>query len=235
MTVRTSDRARMSSVIWVRGEKDVRWVDRSQEPHEPIASSGSRDETHPERAVDGLCGSNGRDVRRRRLRGSLGTLAESGPCANAVAERFVALGLQAVTGSRWRYQTCWFLRKRVEKFAFPRLPVAVFIIDREFGTHCGQWIVVKDGIVHDPGLPRATPSARIRSATRACCGSPCQFGRRSCRVRVKRNACALSFVVSGGNRTVVIPDSGFRGYHTGSRRHHTYLRCRFPHDTRRAG
>jgi hypothetical protein len=64
--------------------------------------------------------------------------------------------LQAVTGSRWRYQTCWFPRKRVAKFAFPRSrwPIAAFIIDSEFCTRAGQWIVVKDGIVHDPGLPR---------------------------------------------------------------------------------
>jgi hypothetical protein len=62
--------------------------------------------------------------------------------------------LQGVTGSRWRYQTCWFLRKQVDKFAFPRWPIAAFIIDREFCTRHGQWIVVKDGIVHDPGLPR---------------------------------------------------------------------------------
>jgi hypothetical protein len=62
--------------------------------------------------------------------------------------------LQAVTGTRWRYQTCWFPRKRVDKLAFPRWPMAAFIIDREFWTRRGQWIVVKDGIVHDPGFPR---------------------------------------------------------------------------------
>ena len=62
--------------------------------------------------------------------------------------------LQAVTGIRWRYKTCWFPRKRVDKFAFPRWPIAAFIIDREFCVRHGQWIVVKDGIVHDPGLPR---------------------------------------------------------------------------------
>ncbi len=62
--------------------------------------------------------------------------------------------LQAVTVSRWRYRTCWFPLKRVDNFAFPRWPIATFVIDREFCTRSGQWIVVKDGIVHDPGLPR---------------------------------------------------------------------------------
>ena len=59
--------------------------------------------------------------------------------------------LEAVTDTEWQFSPCWHPQRRVRQFSFPQWPVAVFIRDAELHPRFGQWIVVKDDIVHDPG------------------------------------------------------------------------------------
>jgi hypothetical protein len=64
-------------------------------------------------------------------------------------KRLCAL-LEAVTGTQWHLAPCWY-QSPVHRFAVPPWPVAVFIQDSRLRPRFGQWIVLKDAIVHDPG------------------------------------------------------------------------------------
>ena len=59
--------------------------------------------------------------------------------------------LEAVTDVPWGFSACWNLQPAVSQFSFPSWPVAVFIQDNGVNPRFGQWIVVRNEIVHDPG------------------------------------------------------------------------------------
>src|SRR5688572_17209937 len=58
--------------------------------------------------------------------------------------------LEAVTDHEWFLAPCWN-KRRVHEFSSPRWPVAAWIQDSLFHPRFGQWIVIKDRVVHDPG------------------------------------------------------------------------------------
>jgi hypothetical protein len=59
--------------------------------------------------------------------------------------------LEAVTEMPWYLFPCWHPRPRIREFVPPRWAVAVWIEDAPFHPQFGQWIVIKDAIVYDPG------------------------------------------------------------------------------------
>jgi hypothetical protein len=59
--------------------------------------------------------------------------------------------LEAVTGKEWYLSPCWHPQPRVREFVSPQWSVAVWIQDANFHPRFGQWIVIKDGIIYDPG------------------------------------------------------------------------------------
>jgi hypothetical protein len=59
--------------------------------------------------------------------------------------------LEAVTDTEWQFSPCWAPQPPVHQFPVPRWPVAVFIQDADLSPRFGQWIVLKDDLVHDPG------------------------------------------------------------------------------------
>jgi hypothetical protein len=59
--------------------------------------------------------------------------------------------LAGVTDSQWRLTTFWFHRPVLAHFCFPEWPVAVFLQDAPSRPRLGQWVVVKQELVHDPG------------------------------------------------------------------------------------
>ncbi|HBI41440.1 MAG TPA: hypothetical protein DDY78_01105 [Planctomycetales bacterium] len=59
--------------------------------------------------------------------------------------------LEAVTDIEWRFFPCWHPQPRVREFSPAQCPVAVFINDAELRPRFGQWIVVEDEVIHDPG------------------------------------------------------------------------------------
>jgi hypothetical protein len=63
--------------------------------------------------------------------------------------------LEAVTDTEWQLSPCWHPQPHVHQFSFPQWPVAVFIQDAALRPRFGQWIVLKDKIVHDPGARTA--------------------------------------------------------------------------------
>jgi len=58
--------------------------------------------------------------------------------------------LEAVTDREWYLAPCWN-KPRVHEFSPPQWPVAVWIQDALFHAQFGQWIVIKDKVVYDPG------------------------------------------------------------------------------------
>jgi hypothetical protein len=58
--------------------------------------------------------------------------------------------LEAVTDHEWYLAPSWD-RPRLQEFMPPPWPVAVWIQDALFRPRFGQWIVVQDKAVHDPG------------------------------------------------------------------------------------
>jgi hypothetical protein len=65
--------------------------------------------------------------------------------------------LDAVTDTEWYFSPCWYPQPRVHEFVPPPWPVAVFIEDDALRPRFGQWIVLKDEVVHDPGERTAHP------------------------------------------------------------------------------
>jgi hypothetical protein len=63
--------------------------------------------------------------------------------------------LEAVTDHEWFLAPCWN-KPQVQAFLPPRWPVALWIEDAVFRPQFGQWIVIKDKVVHDPGEWRET-------------------------------------------------------------------------------
>jgi hypothetical protein len=59
--------------------------------------------------------------------------------------------LEAVTDIPWHSSACWYLLPRVGAFVAPRWAVAVWIQDPVFHPKVGQWIVIKDKMIYDPG------------------------------------------------------------------------------------
>jgi hypothetical protein len=59
--------------------------------------------------------------------------------------------LEAVTDTEWYLSPCWHPQPRVREFVPPPWSVAVWIQDAAFHPHFGQWIVIKDEFVYDPG------------------------------------------------------------------------------------
>src|SRR5438046_7930614 len=59
--------------------------------------------------------------------------------------------LESVTDTDWRLAQCWHPVRRVREFPFPQGPVAVFIQDSVTRPRFGQWVVVREEIVLDPG------------------------------------------------------------------------------------
>jgi hypothetical protein len=59
--------------------------------------------------------------------------------------------LEAVTDTEWQFSPCWHPLQPVHRFKVPAWPVAVFIEDASPHPRFGQWIVLKEEIVHDPG------------------------------------------------------------------------------------
>src|SRR5439155_24943079 len=68
--------------------------------------------------------------------------------------------LEAVTDTEWHFSPCWHPQPRVREFFPPQWPVAVWIQDAALRPHFGQWIVVKDEVIHDPGEWTAHPVSR---------------------------------------------------------------------------
>jgi hypothetical protein len=58
--------------------------------------------------------------------------------------------LEAVTDREWYLAPCWDT-PRVVDFLPPQWPVAAWIQAAVFRPCFGQWIVIKDKVVHDPG------------------------------------------------------------------------------------
>ena len=58
--------------------------------------------------------------------------------------------LEAVTDQEWYLAPRWN-KPRVSEFLPPPWPVAAWIQDARFRPQFGQWIVIKDKVVHDPG------------------------------------------------------------------------------------
>ncbi len=58
--------------------------------------------------------------------------------------------LEAVTDHEWYLVPCCH-QPRVHEFLPPQWPVAVWIQDANFRPQFGQWIVIKDKVVYDPG------------------------------------------------------------------------------------
>jgi hypothetical protein len=58
--------------------------------------------------------------------------------------------LEAVTDTKWQLLPCWHPLKPLHEFSFPPYPVGVFINDSALCPQFGQWIVLKNEIVHDP-------------------------------------------------------------------------------------
>jgi hypothetical protein len=65
--------------------------------------------------------------------------------------------LEAVTDTDWHFCPCWHPQPRVREFLPPQWPVAVWIQETALRPHFGQWIVIKDHIVYDPGERTAHP------------------------------------------------------------------------------
>lgn len=59
--------------------------------------------------------------------------------------------LKAVTDTDWQFSPCWHPQPRVGEFLVPEWPVAVFIEDAVIHPHFGQWIILNEDVVHDPG------------------------------------------------------------------------------------
>jgi hypothetical protein len=68
--------------------------------------------------------------------------------------------LESVTETEWQFSQCWHPVRPVRDFPFPHEPVAVFIEDAAPYSRFGQWIVVRDEIVHDPGQSGAYLTSR---------------------------------------------------------------------------
>ena len=58
--------------------------------------------------------------------------------------------LEAVTDHEWYLAPCWD-KPRVQEFLPPPWPVAVWIQDALFRPQFGQWVVIKDKVILDPG------------------------------------------------------------------------------------
>lgn len=58
--------------------------------------------------------------------------------------------LEAVTDQEWYLAPCWD-QPLVHAFLPPQRPEAVWIQDAAFHPQFGQWIVIKDKVVYDPG------------------------------------------------------------------------------------
>jgi hypothetical protein len=59
--------------------------------------------------------------------------------------------LEAVTDTERLLSPCWHPQQPVHRFPVPPWPVAAFIQDAGLRPRFGQWVVLMDGIVHDPG------------------------------------------------------------------------------------
>jgi hypothetical protein len=59
--------------------------------------------------------------------------------------------LEAVTDTEWFIAPCWYPQPPVYEFTSPSRPVAVWIQDADFRPRFGQWIVINNDVVHDPG------------------------------------------------------------------------------------
>jgi hypothetical protein len=68
--------------------------------------------------------------------------------------------LEAVTETEWQFSPCWHPQQPIHTFPFPPWPVAVFIQDSGLCPRFGQWIVLKDELVHDPGAWTACVATR---------------------------------------------------------------------------
>jgi hypothetical protein len=58
--------------------------------------------------------------------------------------------LEAITNQEWYLAPCWE-KPKVHEFSPPNRLVAVWIEDAAFHSQFGQWIVIKDKVVNDPG------------------------------------------------------------------------------------
>jgi hypothetical protein len=68
--------------------------------------------------------------------------------------------LEAVTDTNWQFSPCWHPQPRVGEFLIPEWPVVVFIEDAVVHPHFGQWIILKDDVVRDPGEWTPYPVSR---------------------------------------------------------------------------
>src|SRR5262245_24297604 len=59
--------------------------------------------------------------------------------------------LEAVTDTEWTFSPCWYPLPQVHAIVPPQWPVAVWIQDVDLRPRFGQWIVITDEVVHDPG------------------------------------------------------------------------------------
>lgn len=58
--------------------------------------------------------------------------------------------LEAVTDTDWQFSPCWHPQPRGRELLIPEWPLAVFIQDSGLHPRFGQWILLKDEVVHDP-------------------------------------------------------------------------------------